>query len=112
MGKPPDLDLEAAAERLCEAFAKNVLAGYAASAEQYAKENATWQDHTGDARRGIQGEAYYRPGEEMGITLAHTVEYGIYLETAHDGNYAILKPTLDHYLPEIRASARKYFEGG
>jgi hypothetical protein len=131
-------------EKKCEAFAKTILAGYAAKMEQYAKANADWKDHTHDLRKGIRGEAFYRPGEDMGITLAHTEWYGIfiekkhgppnpdpkkrhsnewwekwassaeavsYLETANDGEKAILKPTAEHFMPEIMEELRRAFGG-
>jgi hypothetical protein len=105
------IDFEAAVERRCEKFSKVVLAGYAARAEQYAKKNATWKDRTWDARNGLRGDVFYRPGVDMGITLAHTVEYGVHLETANDAKYAILKPTLDHFLPDIKDAAMREFGG-
>jgi hypothetical protein len=105
------VDFEAAVERKCEAFTKTILSSYAVKAEQYAKEEAKWKDRTGDARKLLKGEAYYRPGVDMGIILAHGVEYGQWLETANDGKYAILKPTLDHFLPDAKADLTREFGG-
>jgi hypothetical protein len=138
------VDFEAAVERKCEAFAKNYLARKAQEAEQYAKDEAEWKDHTHDLRKGIRGGAFYRPGTDMGIILAHTIWYGIFvekkhgppnpdpekrhdsdwwekwaasgeaaawLETADDGKYAILKPALDHFLPEIKDELMRVFGG-
>jgi hypothetical protein len=104
-----NVNFEAAVERKCERFSKMVLAHFAAQAEQYAKKNAPWDDRTGDARDGLEGNAFYRPGVDMGITLAHTVEYGVYLETANNAKNAILKPTLDHFLPDIKDSLMREF---
>jgi hypothetical protein len=114
------IDFEAAVERKCEAFAKTILSSYAVQMEQYAKKEAEWKDHTHDARKGLRGDVYYRPGVDMGIILAHTVEYGKYLErtkdgryleTANDGKYAILKPTVEHFMPDIKAELVKAFGG-
>jgi hypothetical protein len=106
-----NVDFKAAAERKCEAFAKTVLAGYAQKMEQYAKENAKWDDHTHDARRGLRGDVFYRPGVDMGITLAHTVEYGVYLETANDAEYAVLKPTVEYFMPDVKDALLREFGG-
>ena len=105
------VDFEAAVERKCEAIAKTTLARYAQEMEQYAKAEAKWKDRTGDARKGLRGDAFYRPGVDMGITLAHTVEYGQYLETANDSKNAILKPTVEHFMPEVKADLMREFGG-
>jgi hypothetical protein len=74
--------------------------GFAARVEQYAKENAPWDDRTGDARMGLtaigeQRLVYYS------ITLFHTVEYGLWLEVRWDGKYAIIVPTLEVMGPRL-----------
>ena len=64
--------------------------------EAYAKENAPWQDRTGDARRGLTGSwglnqyVYY-------IRLAHSVRYGVYLEMYNEKRFEIIAPTLRLY---------------
>jgi hypothetical protein len=104
-------DIPGAFERICERFAKRQLAEFAHEMEKYAKDNAPWKDYTGDARKGLRGEAYYRPGVDMGIILAHTVEYGKYLETANDSKNAILKPTVEKFMPDIKAALSRAFGG-
>jgi hypothetical protein len=64
--------------------------------ETYMKINAPWEDRTSNARQGLN----VRPREEghiIHIDLAHTMEYGIYLELANAGAWAIINPTLDIY---------------
>jgi hypothetical protein len=104
-------DVKATIERMCEQFAKRQLSGFAQEMEQYAKENAPWEDHTHDARNGLRGNVFYRPGVDMGIILSHTVEYGQYLETANDGRYAILKPTVEKFMPDIKTALMQAFGG-
>jgi hypothetical protein len=112
---PPDINK--AMEALVRRFVYDGVAGepsllsYAQKMEQYAKAEAPWEDRTGDARKGLRGDVFYRPGVDMGVTLAHTVEYGQYLETANDGKYAILKPTVEHFMPEIKNTLRRVFGG-
>jgi hypothetical protein len=106
-----NVDFEAAVERQCEWFAKVKLAWYAKTMEDYAKDNAPWKDHSHDARRGLRGDAFYRPGVDMGIILAHTVEYGKYLETANNSRFAILKPTVEKFMSDIKVDLLKEFGG-
>jgi hypothetical protein len=68
--------------------------------ERYAKENAPWQDGTGDARRGLH--AIYRRGKDVfEIDLGHSVSYGFYLENHNGGMYAIIQPTLRAFAPKM-----------
>ena len=104
------VDVQAATGRLLVRFQDTVCVKYAAEAEQTAKENRPWTDRTGDARKLLKG-AVIEDGKALGIELMHRVEYGKNLETAHDGKYAILKPTIEGMRAEFFASARKFFGG-
>jgi hypothetical protein len=66
----------------------------------YMRDNAPWNDITGDARRGLVAEVI-ADDNEMTITLMHTVEYGIWLEIRWGGRYAIIVPTVEQKGPEI-----------
>ena len=85
---------------------------WAGTLEARAKKNAPWKDRTSNARNGLFGEAeisgFWR--DEVLIKLAHSVEYGVFLELANDGKYAILKPTLDAAIPEIYATYEKLWK--
>jgi hypothetical protein len=37
--------------------------------------------------------------DNVGFGVSQTVEYGYYLETAHDGKYAVCEPAVNHYKP-------------
>lgn len=65
----------------------------AKSLEGYAKEHRPWTDRTGDARKRLTG---YVTETNTGyrITLAHGVNYGLWLELAMEKRYAILEPTI------------------
>lgn len=70
---------------------------HAASARGKMKANAGWIDRTGNARNGLDAQAFGPAGRktgEYGIVLYGQVEYQIYLETKFDGRYAIILPTL------------------
>jgi hypothetical protein len=68
--------------------------------EAYAKLNAPWNDRTGEARDGLVADLYEEDGEIV-LELAHSVDYGIWLETIEDGTFAIIMPTLEALGPEI-----------
>jgi hypothetical protein len=72
----------------------------AIEALDWAKENAPWQDITGDARNGLDTEVEW-DGDAIVWTLYHTVTYGIWLETIQNGMWAIIMPTLEQFGPQI-----------
>ena len=68
--------------------------------ESYSKDKAPWTDRTGTARKTLNGsvskiENGYR------ITLSHGVDYGMWLELAHEKRFAIVRPALELKAPEI-----------
>jgi hypothetical protein len=64
--------------------------------EQYAQQNAPWEDQTGDARAGLTAKAEHH-GFRQEVYLFHTVDYGIWLEVRWNGKYAIINPTIEHF---------------
>lgn len=63
--------------------------------QNFAKENRRWTDRTGHARQRLTGtvgkiENGYR------ITLAHGVDYGIWLELANEKRYSIIPQTIEY----------------
>lgn len=78
--------------------------------EAQAKTNAPWTDRTSLARQGLRGDAELQ-GNELVIYIAHSVDYGIYLELSNAGKYAILKPTIERNLEEIRWILSDYWGG-
>lgn len=78
---------------------KHIIAGqfmYASDeAVTFAKDNAPWTDRTGNARAGLHsGVSEGLRGDFFELYLAHTVFYGIYLETRWNGKYQIIAPTI------------------
>lgn len=77
-----------------------------------AKANAPWADRTGAAREGLEVDVDNEGGEVV-VTLMHTVEYGIWLETIQSGRFAIIMPTLEKYAVEVqKAVAEGLSHGG
>ncbi len=58
-----------------------------------AKENKKWKDRSGDATRRLQSRVEHRK-DAIWIYLYHGVDYGIYLEFAHEKKYAVIFDTL------------------
>ena len=68
--------------------------------QNYAKQHRPWTDRTGQARQRLIGwvETF---ATKTRIHIGHGVDYGIYLELAHEKRYAILQPTVNAIAPEI-----------
>lgn len=79
------------------------LKEFAQDVEDYMRENAPWEDRTGDAREGLTAEAESH-GFHHTIWLYHTVDYGIWLEVRWSGQYAIIVPTIEAMGPKAMAS--------
>lgn len=71
-----------------------------AEVEAYAQANAPWADRTGAARDGLVASVSNDLGEIV-IELAHTVDYGIWLELIQNGRFAVIMPTLEALGPKI-----------
>lgn len=69
-------------------------------AENWARNNARWQDQTGQARSGITGTAEKTRDGIRGV-LSHTVEHGLYLELSNGRRYAIIEEALHNQGPQI-----------
>lgn len=79
---------------------------FAARMESSAKKNARWTDRTTNARSGLTGKAF-KLATGVVIYLFHKMEYGIWLEIANSGKYAIILETLEAHYAEIMTSLRK-----
>ena len=82
---------------------------YEPQAENYAKLNAKWKDHTTNARNGLRAKASKGDGVYR-LTVFHQMPYGIWLETRFDGRYAIIMPTIREIGPRILGTIRKILE--
>ena len=72
----------------------------ASDLEGYMKENRPWTDRTGQARQRLTSYVERTP-TGFRIVVAHGVDYGIWLELAHEKRYAILEPTIRLKGPEV-----------
>lgn len=65
------------------------------------KMNRPWTDRTGMAKTMLSAKVSQPSQNVVRITLAHGVDYGIWLELAHEKNYAIIAPTVRDEGPRI-----------
>lgn len=66
----------------------------------FAKEQAPWEDRTGDARAGLDTDVSWE-GDEVVWSMFHSVPYGIWLETIQNGRFSVIMPTLELFAPEV-----------
>jgi hypothetical protein len=96
------LKTEASLYMVCEVASKQL--------EQYAKQNRPWTDRTANARQGLFGSTG-RYGTMFRIFISHQVDYGVWLELANQGKYAILEQTVNANVKEIYAAWKKVAQG-
>lgn len=73
---------------------------------------APWQDRTTNARTGLSAFPVWSPGSQgvsarVVVDLGHSMDYGVFLELAHEKTYAIVHPTADIFGPKIQRQARE-----
>lgn len=106
------------------------------SIQNEARDNARWEDRTGNARGGLffavdgfgldplTGEVTPEALSDMSdvavesgdantliITLAHTVFYGKFLELSNGGRYAIIMSTIENNLGSLERQVQDLFRG-
>ncbi|WP_291632206.1 hypothetical protein [Clostridium sp.] len=82
----------------------------AAKLESDAKENRKWVDRTSAARNRMTAKSE-KKAFGYRLTLAHGVDYGLWLELANEGNYAILDETIKKNTNDI-INGIKILSGG
>ena len=113
--RTPPSELATAIER----YGDRVLVAVAAVAQRVATEmqnqaqaDAPWTDRTGNARTGIYGtsEADFA-ARVVTIYLSHgaTIDYGVWLELANSGRYAVIMRTMETFYDPLMAMLREIF---
>ncbi len=92
--------------------------------ERHMKHHAPWNDQTSNARNGLFATAQKSHASidesTFAIILAHTVDYGVYLEEGHDQQTKrgtihvaarpIIMPTIRLYAPKVVATLTKILD--
>lgn len=81
----------------------------ATRSEAWMKKNAKWKDDTTNARNGLFSEAV-SDGTKHKLLLSHGVPYGLWLELAHSGLFAIVLPAFIIAVEELRNRLEKLFD--
>lgn len=63
--------------------------------QDFARENRKWTDRTGQARQRLTGGIDTIPNGYR-IYLAHGVDYGIWLELAHEKRFSIIPQAIEY----------------
>lgn len=79
--------------------------------ENYAKNNRRWTDRTTNARRGLRGRAYWQDNQNIVTAVMHSVNYGVWLELAHNKKYAILEESVRANIEELNRALATLFAG-
>ncbi len=83
---------------------------YAAEALNYFRQQqetgAFWENQTNQAMDGMIAEGI-KESDVVGFFMAHTVEYGPYLELANNGQNEAIKPVLEHISRPFFEDVRK-----
>lgn len=87
--------------------ARNLAEQNAQEMEAWAKANAPWQDRTGAARQGLHATV-----DGTTITLSHGVPYGLWLEVANGGRYAIIAQAIDTFGVRYMDALQRALAGG
>lgn len=77
-----------------------------------AKANAPWEDRTGNARSGLFGTSEVDfASKVVTIYLSHSaiLDYGIWLELANEGKYAIVMSTMEGHYDQLMSLLRDVF---
>ena len=77
--------------------------------ESQAKQNRPWTDRTNRARLGLTG-SYDLQTDGLHVVLAHTVDYGVWLELAHEKRFAIVEPTMRLESSGVKAGLQMFLE--
>lgn len=77
--------------------------------QNYSRDKAPWTDRTGHARQRLTGTVT-KVASGYKITLAQGVDYGIWLELAHEKRFAIIQPTILANSNEIMTGFNKLLE--
>lgn len=84
-------NMESAADKALRTYAEQG----ALQLQNFARDNRKWTDRTGQARQRLHGYVGDIP-EGYRITLAHGVDYGLWLELAHEKRFAIIPQSIEY----------------
>jgi len=81
----------------------------ASEAAAKSKAEHPWKNQSYAAEQGLYGKFVWK-GTQGIIEHGHRVDYGVWLELANDGKYAILEKTLNELSPEFLNRVKQIME--
>ena len=86
-----------------------IITRYKGEIENHMKAEAPWTDRSGNARQALWADIEHKVRVMITVTFGHShgIEYGVYLEFANAGKYAIVNPTFDIFAPRIWADIER-----
>lgn len=86
-----------------------LMKNLAGQAEAEMKEEAPWTDRTSNARNGLTADVNLPGTQKDTLSLAHGVDYGVYLELANAGKFSIVNPKADEYAQLLSAVVKAWW---
>ncbi len=74
---------------------------YAPQIEGDMKEDAPWDDRTGNARQTLKCFWYQVEDGVLALVAKQQMDYGVWLELKNGGRFAIVLPTLEQYYGQV-----------
>lgn len=77
-----------------------VLLRFAPEMESWLKENAGWNDQTGNARQTLYA-LLEESADDLRVVADYKMWYGVFLELSNAGRFAVVAPCIDVFAPRI-----------
>lgn len=102
-----DLDIETGLPALAAIYEEQIrqvvyqiVLSYQPRCETWMKQNASWEDQTGNARQGLYAVAGMLTDAVI-LDMDHSMWYGFFLEYKNAGKFAVIAPAVDYFFPQI-----------
>lgn len=80
--------------------------------ESWMRENAPWEDRTGDARASLKAEVEVAMTHIVRMKMGYeNIPYSQYLESMQGGRFSILIPTMDYWFPILVERVQRSLRG-
>ncbi len=71
--------------------------------------NTYWENRTHLAMDTVFSHAFKEGDDVLGFLLAHTVQYGVYLELANNRQNEALRPIINMYAPQFKKALERLY---
>lgn len=78
----------------------------ASKAKSYAKLHKRWKNRTSHAVQGLDADVEWTTNTKLYVYIFHSVDYGVWLELANSGKYAILEESLSVFKKDFLDSVK------